>query len=372
MNKKIKLILVNTLMCVVCTGLFTTNLSANALEPFSINNSTIGNQTIELSNTITENEKVLDSLDTDIEESDTQLESKLKDLMDTKKMTQNKKSVLNVKPQNKYNDLKIFELVLKSNNISDLMNNLKLTKSLMVIENQSLKSLNNKEDILSTEYSELSNKIEALNKEKKDLIDKQAELKDQLKKLEDEISKLTSFNPTTVGNITYNPNNLLQPSNIDVDTLRYLLKDTRLYELAPAYVQIEKDYGVNALFIVGISALESGWGTSKRAIEDNNLTGFGVYHNDSVGLNTSTKEDNLILTAKTLKNNYLSIGGNLYTGVTIHDVNEKYCIGYDNLPDYTWSLKINDIVERLLTQLPNKAINVVSADNNTTINTNDK
>lgn len=352
MHKKIRLILSGTLMCMLSMVIFDfTSLSARALTPVTIDNSIINNQVIEISENINENEKTLKELSNKIKETNSQIDIKLKYLTDTKKDSQDKRSFLSIDSNNKFDNLKMFELVLKSDNISELMSNLKLTKSFMVVKSQSLKTLNDKEEILTIEYSGLLNKLENLNNEKKDLNEEQKRLKEQLKEIEDEIAKLTNFNSTTIGEITYNPNNLLQPSNIDVDTLKYLLKDTKLYSLAPTYVQIEKEYGINALFIVGISALESGWGTSKRAVEDNNLTGFGVYHDNSKGLNAQTKEDNLVITAKTLKNSYLSVGGNLYTGVTINDVNAKYCIGYDGLPDFNWSLKINTIVEKLLSQL---------------------
>lgn len=52
---------------------------------------------------------------------------------------------------------------------------------------------------------------------------------------------------------------------------------SKIIASASAFVEAEKKYGVNAFFMAGIVALESGFATSRRAIEDNNLTGYEVY-----------------------------------------------------------------------------------------------
>lgn len=145
--------------------------------------------------------------------------------------------------------------------------------------------------------------------------------------------------------INYDPSNVSLPSNVNEGTLRKMLSGTALESLAPAYVQAEKEYGVNALFLVGISAIESGWGTSKRAINDNNLTGFGVYSDSSKGINSTSKEANLLLTAATLKKNYLTPGGSYFKGYSIQDVNKSYCVLS------SWSGQINNAINQILNKI---------------------
>ena len=78
---------------------------------------------------------------------------------------------------------------------------------------------------------------------------------------------------------------------------------------------------------MGIAAHESAWGTSRRAREDNNLTGYGVYSDSAKGINKPSKEEGLLATAETLHERYLTPGGNYYEGTSVADVNKHYCVG---------------------------------------------
>ena len=141
----------------------------------------------------------------------------------------------------------------------------------------------------------------------------------------------------------FNHQNVLELSHVTVDDLYTVLEGTELYDLAPIYVEAENLYGVNALFIAGLTAQESGWGTSQRAINDNNLTGFGVYSKSAVGINANTKRDNILQTTAWLKDKYLTEGGSFFNGYSIRAVNIKYCLGSDGQTDYHWSSNITAI-----------------------------
>ena len=78
---------------------------------------------------------------------------------------------------------------------------------------------------------------------------------------------------------------------------------------------------------MGIAAHESAWGTSRRAREDNNLTGYGVYSDSAKGINKPSKEEGLLATAETLHERYLTPGGSYYEGTSLADVNKHYCVG---------------------------------------------
>ena len=145
-------------------------------------------------------------------------------------------------------------------------------------------------------------------------------IKKQIKKFKGEIKKeeLTRY---------FNPNDVSALSHITVSDAKLILEGTALYNDAKAYVKAEEKYHVNAVFLMGIAAHESAWGTSRRAREDNNLTGYGVTSDHAKGINKSTKEAGLLATAETLHEKYLTSGGSYYVGTSAAAVNKHYCVG---------------------------------------------
>jgi beta-N-acetylglucosaminidase len=162
------------------------------------------------------------------------------------------------------------------------------------------------------------------------------DLESRITALEDEISKLEK-----IETVTFNSEDVTQLSGMDVEDIRLILQGTALEDLAQDFIDAEQEYQVNAVFLISICALESGWGTSARARRDNNLTGFGVYTDSSKGINSATKRDNILLTAKTLHENYLTKDGKCYKGVSVSAVAKSYCTSD------TWSGKISSIGNNL-------------------------
>lgn len=249
----------------------------------------------------------------------------------------NNKAQLSVNNQN----LKMWEVVLNSNSFSDMMNNFSLMKTKKNIKDKSLSIVEQQETILIEKYTNAEENLKSLELEKVQLIEDIS----SISTLEADLQKKMERKN---GDIVFNPNDLLKPSNMSVDDMYKVLEGTSLYELAPVYIEAENTYGVNALFIAGLTAEESGWGTSKRAVEDNNLTGLGVYSDSSTGINAHTKRDNILMTTKQIKNNYLTSGGSYYNGFSIQAVNTRYCIGKNGQADYNWSKKITNIATGLL------------------------
>lgn len=142
------------------------------------------------------------------------------------------------------------------------------------------------------------------------------------KSLKKQIKELKAGKPRV-----FDPMDLLKKSNLSVEEIRLMLKGTALEEQAPAFYKCEKTYGVNAVMVMGIAIHESAWGTSRRAREDHNLTGYGVTSDSAKGINAPTKEENLMMTAKLLKEKYLVKGGAYYHGPTVKGVNQNYCVG---------------------------------------------
>lgn len=145
-------------------------------------------------------------------------------------------------------------------------------------------------------------------------------IKKQIKKLKEEIKKEQQTR-------YFNPNDVSAISHITVADAKHMLEGTALYDDAKAYVKAEEKYHVNAVFLMGIAAHESAWGTSRRAREDNNLTGYGVTSDHAKGINKSTKEAGLLATAETLHEKYLTAGGSYYAGTSAAAVNKHYCVG---------------------------------------------
>ena len=80
-------------------------------------------------------------------------------------------------------------------------------------------------------------------------------IKKQIKKFKGEIKKEEQTR-------YFNPNDVNALSHITVSDAKHILEGTALYDDAKAYVKAEEKYHVNAVFLMGIAAHESAWGTS--------------------------------------------------------------------------------------------------------------
>ena len=111
-------------------------------------------------------------------------------------------------------------------------------------------------------------------------------LKIEYEKLQTRIKNEEMIEINRVEGVTYLRENVTVISGITEDEMKEVLMNTTgsktMAHLASAFVEAEKKYGVNAFFMAGIVALESGFATSRRAIEDNNLTGYEVYSDSSM------------------------------------------------------------------------------------------
>lgn len=186
----------------------------------------------------------------------------------------------------------------------------------------------------------ISERIKTLEVEKKKLSQNVDMEKQVLSQMKIDLQELNSLD-----GVVFNPNDVTELSNISVKQMRQILQDTDLQEFAPVYVRIEKEFHINAIAICALSALESGWGTSKRAKEDHNYTGFGVYSDEAEGINAASGEENLLMTAKHIREKYLTKGAVYDNGPSLVGINTMYCVGD------TWAYKITDIGYRLVAKL---------------------
>lgn len=243
----------------------------------------------------------------------------------------------------KKDTLKLFDMVLGSESVSDLLKNIDLAKNIIIQQNKELKNKEIQEDMLIEKQEELLNECEKIVSKQEEIKTENVELENAKNEIDKKINRK--------GELHFNANNVLEVSNASLADIQRILKGTALYELAPTYLEVENTYGVNALFIIALSAHESSWGTSKRAVEDNNLTGFGVFYDSSVGLNSNSKRANIIRTTSWLKNQYLIQKGAYYKGTSIVSINQSYAKNADGSVNTEWSQGITAIANGLYNKL---------------------
>lgn len=141
----------------------------------------------------------------------------------------------------------------------------------------------------------------------------------------------------------YNSNNLTELSNLTQEQIHTMLEGTRLQCLSAYYYEYEKIYKVNALFIISLTSLESGYGTSKLARTHNNLAG---YRGSKSWTYFNSWHDCLNEVYRLIGQEYLSPDGRFYNGLDIKSINSKYCGN-----TYQWSLDINTIAHKYLKKL---------------------
>lgn len=152
---------------------------------------------------------------------------------------------------------------------------------------------------------------------------------------------------TVVKNLHLDVNtDLRTPSNVTADDINKMLEGTALHGLGEAFVKAEKQYGVNALYMMGLACLESGWGTSKYAVNRNNLYGWNaVDSNPDKASYFTSKEEATLYVAKKLQQNYLTKGGAYFEGYSARAVDVHYCT------DKKHADKIVNIVNELTEKL---------------------
>lgn len=164
--------------------------------------------------------------------------------------------------------------------------------------------------------------------------------------ISDAISEKTSENQIQK-NLTLSVNSDLRvASNVTSEEIDKMLEGTKLHGLGSAFVEAEQKYGVNALYMMGLACLESGFGNSAFAQKRNNLYGWNAVDSNPNNASTfsSPKEATLYVASK-LQSNYLTEGGVYYEGYSPRAVDVHYCT------DKAHADKIVNIVNNLLQKL---------------------
>lgn len=113
---------------------------------------------------------------------------------------------------------------------------------------------------------------------------------------------------------------LLSPSGLTAAELEAgLLGNLKPY--AAAFVEAERETGINAVFLAAVAALESGWNTSAVAENKNNLFGWSAATGYA---DFESKEDCIAEVAGCIETLYLSPDGIYFNGYTVEAVNIRY------------------------------------------------
>ena len=150
-----------------------------------------------------------------------------------------------------------------------------------------------------------------------------------------------------VKNTELNPESDLRVlSNLSENDYNNMLRGTRLEGLGGTFVQIEKQYNINGLYILGLACLESNFGKSNFAVQRNNLVGWNaVDSNPNKASYFKSKEECLTFVSNKLKTNYLSENGCYFEGFTGRDIDKHYCTDRKHID------KICNIVNKLIKKI---------------------
>ena len=148
--------------------------------------------------------------------------------------------------------------------------------------------------------------------------------------------------------------NLTEPTNYSADELNRVysmmnIRNSRLAGKGAIFKEAEKRYGINALYLMAHSALESAWGRSQIANDKNNFFGIAAY--DTSPYDSAKKFDDvdkgILGAAKWIRENYIDRGrdhlGNKVTGMNVRYASDPY-----------WGEKIASIMMNINSRLGGK------------------
>lgn len=152
----------------------------------------------------------------------------------------------------------------------------------------------------------------------------------------------------------FDVNNLQVKSNIKAiqleEAINKIKQDNKLKGLGAAFINAENKYNVNAIILASIACLESGYGTSKLAMEKNNLFGLdaplSATKTNNYGSGYKSKEDCIDYAGHRIGKQYLELDTNAKWRYCegkkdIYAVGSKWCETGD------WANKVISIANRI-------------------------
>lgn len=135
---------------------------------------------------------------------------------------------------------------------------------------------------------------------------------------------------------------LNKPSGLTLEQFKKILSDEKdknkiFTNNAEYFYYIEKQYNINGVFVAAVGIHESNWGTSKIAVQKNNLFGYGAYDSNPYNgaYEFSNYSESIDLIARVFVKYYLNprgtsiyggekAQGTYYNGATLAGINKKY------------------------------------------------
>lgn len=144
--------------------------------------------------------------------------------------------------------------------------------------------------------------------------------------------------------VHFNKSDVTQPSNLTSKRLEKVFNSSNTYKglrgLESAFIDAERECGVNAVFLMSLVSQESGFGRSRRAVEDFNMGGVAVYSSTSKGRSYSSKYESIMSIGKLLHDRYIGRGL-----TTIYSIGSVYC------PNDPWADPILSIANSYMEKL---------------------
>ena len=135
---------------------------------------------------------------------------------------------------------------------------------------------------------------------------------------------------------------LNKPSGLSLEQFKKILNDPKdknkiFTNNAEYFYYIEKQYNINGVFVAAVGIHESAWGTSKIALQKNNLFGYGAYDSNPYNgaYNFSNYSESIDLISRVFVKYYINpkgtsiyggekAVGTYYNGSNLSGINKKY------------------------------------------------
>ena len=156
---------------------------------------------------------------------------------------------------------------------------------------------------------------------------------------------------------------LNKPSGLSLEQFKKVLNDSKdknkiFSNNAEYFYYIEKQYNINGIFVAAVGIHESAWGTSKIALQKNNLFGYGAYDSNPYNgaYNFSNYSESIDLISRVFVKYYINPKGTsiyggetaigtYYNGATLNGINKKYA------SDKNWANSVYSHMQYLYNKL---------------------
>lgn len=160
-------------------------------------------------------------------------------------------------------------------------------------------------------------------------------------KEENETKGSTKTKQELSSNLSFNMA-LNKPSGLSLEQFKKILNDSKdknkiFTNNAEYFYYIEKQYNINGVFVAAVGIHESAWGTSKIALQKNNLFGYGAYDSNPYNgaYNFSNYSESIDLISRVFVKYYINpkgtsiyggekAVGTYYNGSNLSGINKKY------------------------------------------------